>query len=409
MAEELETLWQKLKVTEEKEISISLGEECTKATNERGKYCLVLRVLSRRGIMLDALRKNIRMLWKPNKSLQLSVIEEELFLAEFEDERDKKRVMDMRLWHYEKQLVLLQEFEGEQDPKDIVLKWSPFWVKIYNLPLKSRTRETGRAIGASLGKVLDVDVANNGVQWGKYLRVRVEMDVTRKLIRGRKINIVGEEARWVHFKYERLPNFCYRRGLLEHDLKECPESVGRDKVEGRDDLQYRAWLRGEPARRLGGEYSFANKKESGDTRYRTKVGVLGGRNELTEPRGVVARDERTNEASILDMSTLEKLTKKPDGGKLTAEVIHEEGKVRNLGEKLNEMLAQLGKKIWERGIVISGNGGSMQKEIGTQHNVIPKFEFKSTLKAQTSDCQVGLDLGEKTEGPVAMMYEVDVG
>ena len=113
--------------------------------------------------MLDALRKNIRMLWKPNKSLQLSVIEEELFLAEFEDERDKKRVMDMRLWHYEKQLVLLQEFEGEQDPKDIVLKWSPFWVKIYNLPLKSRTRETGRAIGASLGKVLDVDVADNGV------------------------------------------------------------------------------------------------------------------------------------------------------------------------------------------------------------------------------------------------------
>ena len=235
------------------------------------------------------------------------------------------------------------------------------------------------------------------------------MDVTRKLIRGRKINIVGEEARWVHFKYERLPNFCYRCGLLEHDLKECPESVGRDKVEGRDDLQYRAWLRGEPARRLGGEYSFANKKESGDTRYRTKVGVVGGRNELTEPRGVVARDERTNEASILDVSTLEKLTKKPDEGKLTAEVIHEEGKVRNLGEKLNEMLAQLGKKIWERGIVISGNGGSMQKEIGTQHNVIPKFEFKSTLKAQTSDCQVGLDLGEKTEGPVAMMYEVDVG
>ena len=163
MAEELETLWQKLKVTEEEELSISLGEECTKAANERGKYCLVLRVLSRRGILLDALRKNIRMLWKPNKSLQLSMIEEELFLAEFEDERDKKRVMDMRPWHYEKQLVLLQEFEGEQDPKDIVLKWSPFWVQIYNLPLKSRTRETGKAIGASLGKVVDVDVADNGV------------------------------------------------------------------------------------------------------------------------------------------------------------------------------------------------------------------------------------------------------
>ena len=107
MVEELETLWQKLKVTDEEEVSILLGGECTRAANERGRNCLFMKVMSRKGIMLDTLRKNIRMLWKPNKSLQLSVIEEELFLVEFEDERDKKRVMDMRPWHYEKQLMLL--------------------------------------------------------------------------------------------------------------------------------------------------------------------------------------------------------------------------------------------------------------------------------------------------------------
>ena len=44
-----------------------------------------------------------------------------------------------------------------------------------------------------------------------------------------------------------------RCGLLEHDLKECPESMGMDKVEGRDNLQYGAWLRGELAKWLGVE------------------------------------------------------------------------------------------------------------------------------------------------------------
>lgn len=102
MAEELEILWQKLRVTEEEEVSISLGGECTRAANERGRNCLVMKVLSRKGIMLEALRKNIRMLRKPNKSLQLLVIEEELFLVQFEDERDKRRVIEMRPWHYEK-------------------------------------------------------------------------------------------------------------------------------------------------------------------------------------------------------------------------------------------------------------------------------------------------------------------
>ena len=66
-----------------------------RATNERGKNCLVMKVLSRRGIMLEALRKNIRMLWKLNKGLQLSVIEKDLLLVEFEDEHDKRRVMEI--------------------------------------------------------------------------------------------------------------------------------------------------------------------------------------------------------------------------------------------------------------------------------------------------------------------------
>ena len=52
-----------------------------------------------------------------------------------------------------------------------MLKWSPFWVQIYNLPLKSQTKEMGKAIGSSLGKVINVDVADTRVQWGICLRV----------------------------------------------------------------------------------------------------------------------------------------------------------------------------------------------------------------------------------------------
>ena len=102
MAEELEILWRKLTVTDEEEESVILGMECTRATKDMGKNCLVMKVLSRRRVMLDALRKNIRMLWKPNKSIQISAIEEEVYLVEFDNERDKKRVLEMSPWHYEK-------------------------------------------------------------------------------------------------------------------------------------------------------------------------------------------------------------------------------------------------------------------------------------------------------------------
>ena len=52
MAEELEVLWQKLRVTEVEEKSVTLGRDCTKAAKERGKNCLVMKVLSRRELCL---------------------------------------------------------------------------------------------------------------------------------------------------------------------------------------------------------------------------------------------------------------------------------------------------------------------------------------------------------------------
>ena len=71
--------------------------------------------------------------------------------------------MDMNPWSYEKQLILLKEFEGEKVPKEIFVRQSPFWVQIYNLPLMSRTCETGWVIGSTLGEVMPVDVADLGV------------------------------------------------------------------------------------------------------------------------------------------------------------------------------------------------------------------------------------------------------
>ena len=195
MADELEALWSKLTFTEEEGEDIELGSESTRAAREIGKNCLVMKILTQRIIVLDALRKHLKMLWKPNRGLWISEIDEDLYLVEFGDGRDKKRILEMCPWSYEKQLVLLQEFEGERVPKDITIKWTLFWVQIYNLPLMSMTRESGMEIGGKIGRVLDVDVPEKGVQWGKYLRVRVRVDATKKLVRGKKVTIEGGESR----------------------------------------------------------------------------------------------------------------------------------------------------------------------------------------------------------------------
>jgi len=39
-------------------------------------------------------------------------------------------------------------------------------------------------IGESIGKVEEVDVTGDGVGWGRFLRIRVHIDLTKPLDRG---------------------------------------------------------------------------------------------------------------------------------------------------------------------------------------------------------------------------------
>ena len=53
-----------------------------------------------------------------------------------------------------------------------------------------------------IGMVLDIDVLEKGVQWGKFLRVTIGFDATKKLVKGKRVTIKGGESRWIFFKYE---------------------------------------------------------------------------------------------------------------------------------------------------------------------------------------------------------------
>lgn len=79
MVEELKKLWSKLSFTEEEDESLVLGSSSTRVVRELGMNCVVMKVLTHRSLSLDTLRKNMRMLWKPNKGVQISEIEEVLF------------------------------------------------------------------------------------------------------------------------------------------------------------------------------------------------------------------------------------------------------------------------------------------------------------------------------------------
>lgn len=66
-----------------------------------------------------------------------------------------------------------------------------------------------------------MDVDDDGFRLGGNMRIRVSMDISVPLCRGRLVRLRGPSPQWVDFKYECLPIFCYWCGMVDHDERDC--------------------------------------------------------------------------------------------------------------------------------------------------------------------------------------------
>lgn len=122
----------------------------------------------------------------------------------------------------------MEEIDGSLQPSEIALRWSPMWVRLYNLPMDSRTERHVRLIGANIGDITELD--SDGVVWDSSARVRVMVDITKPLRRIIKVRNSGRVV-LVEVKYERLPIFCFACGRIGHMEKDCVD-VDVERLEG---------------------------------------------------------------------------------------------------------------------------------------------------------------------------------
>jgi hypothetical protein len=174
-----------------------------------------------------------------------------LWLFEFSDALDKNWIMEGRPWSYDRRILVLNDFDGWTPPSQLDFSHSPIWVQVHDMPLLCMNKAMGTKIGDSLGKLLDVDVAGDGAEWGRCLRIRVIMDLLKPLDRGRALNLDGKTT-WVEFKYEKLPLFCFRCGCIVHGPRGCPVSPP-SRLNTEDSKKWGVWLRAiDPFRQSGG-------------------------------------------------------------------------------------------------------------------------------------------------------------
>jgi hypothetical protein len=242
MADELGDMCKRISLTEGEKEGIRVEELDVSEARVIAGSCLIGKIWTDRNVNQEAFKSIFSNIWRIVGSVKFKKLKDNIWLFEFSDEGDKLRVLDGRPWSFDRQIVVLNEFDGSTPPSQLEFNHSPFWVQVHNMPLLCMNKNVGTKIGNSLGDLADVDVAGNGLGWGSYLRLRVSLDITKPLDRGRALNFAGKTS-WIEFKYEKLPLLCFRCGRIVHGPRGCPMTPATHLHDREEPKQWGSWLR----------------------------------------------------------------------------------------------------------------------------------------------------------------------
>ena len=203
----MEELWKKFTLSKEEKGVLSVKSQDVARSKEQAQLNLLFKLQTNRDFNKEAFKSTIQQLWRGPQRVTIKKVRNNLFLAIFETKEHMNDTLDKSPWSFDKRLVLLKRFTSDVSSENVTFQQSIFWIRVFNIPIKSMNSTVG--ITNEIGVPLLVDAAKSGLAWGTFLRIRVDVDITKPLIRSKMIHIEGMEKGWVYFKYERLLIYCY--------------------------------------------------------------------------------------------------------------------------------------------------------------------------------------------------------
>ena len=246
--EKLEDMLEKLDLTEKEKVTLVVDDEQT-AVEEVRMYALIGKVLYRRVLHVNTISDALRLAWGNPRGLSFRPAGDNVFVAQFEQSRDRERILEGGPWTVGKHCVVLEVFNIRSRPSDLRFARLRVWVRVINLPFHTLCPPWPRKIAALIGDVIQIDADARGYAWGDCLRARIWINVHEPLMRWVQLGSAKlKTSELFDIKYENLPYFCFSCGKVGHAEQMCPTPAGRDET-GR--APYRESLRFTQARSNG--------------------------------------------------------------------------------------------------------------------------------------------------------------
>ena len=194
---------------------------------------------------MDAIAKTFSPLWKSVNGFKIKKEGDHVVLFTFDNKEEMEKVIAVEPWSFDKHLVVVQSYDIDTAVGDLEFNRVSFWVQVHDLPVRFRRRKVAEQICEAVGRI-NASTDDSESEGDNFMRVRVSVDITKPLCRGRIISLDNGKELWVSFKYERLPNLCYWCGCLTHNDRDCALWIESEGSLQTDSQQFGPWIKAAP-------------------------------------------------------------------------------------------------------------------------------------------------------------------
>ena len=211
--------------------------------------------LTPRYLVMEAVVRTFKQLWRTTNGFKIRNMGNHVVLFIFDNMSEEERIIENQPWNFDKHLVVMEKFEESSKLNELTFDKAWFWVQVHDIPVHFMSKQVAENICDIVGEVhrLPESTEDDG---GKFIRVRVRLDINLSLCRGRVITVENGKKSWVRFQYERLPNICYWCGSLNHNDRDCEVWIQSRGTLTSKQKQFGPHLRAEPFQSRGKNVFF---------------------------------------------------------------------------------------------------------------------------------------------------------